>query len=102
MRLTATSRLARGMRRTVILLAGGALPLFGPIESCSQTLTGLTQYVDPCGTVFANCLPGSILANNVPIGSEAAQCLDPTCTIPGACTPGTPVLGSVRPVCKRR
>ncbi|MBI1827840.1 MAG: hypothetical protein HY287_02100 [Planctomycetes bacterium] len=75
------------------------LPLWGLVNSCNDYLVNATKYVDPCGTILANCVPGSFQANTAPIGSAQAQCLDPTCTIPGACNPGVPVIGSVRPIC---
>ncbi len=54
--------------------------------ACSK-LTALTQYVDPCGTVLADCFPGQfqLYASDVPNYE-----LDPTCTIPGGCLPGGP------------
>jgi len=91
---TQLTRFAIGMTST--------LPLWGVVNSCNDYLVNATKYVDPCGTILANCVPGSFQANSAPIGSAQAQCLDPTCTIPGACTPGQPVIGSVRPICKGR
>ena len=88
------SSISAGSSRRIAKMAAlfvGTIPILGFIETCSDFGVGLTQYVDPCGTVLGNCAPGSIYANSLDIGSEAAQCWDPTCTIPGACGPYIPV-----------
>ena len=69
----------------------GTTPVLGFIETCSDFGVNATRYVDPCGTVFANCAPNSFYANSLDLGSEEARCWDPTCTIPGACGPYIPV-----------
>lgn len=51
-----------------------------------QSLGGACEYAltrfDPCGTILANCQPGTfdLLFSDVPNFT-----LDPTCTIPGQC-----------------
>ncbi len=44
-----------------------------------------TNYFDPCGTIFANCDPGSFQLQFADVPDWS---VDPTCTIPGGCTDG--------------
>ena len=74
------------------LLAGGSL--FGLLGDCNDKLINLTRFVDPCGTVFANCAPGDIIISDAGI---ADFCIDPGCTVPGGC--GTIALGTITEVC---
>ncbi len=88
---------ATGWRRVKVFagaLATGLLT-FGFIESCDDRLIQATRYFDPCGTVFANCTPGSFETNAAEIGD---YCVDPTCPIPGACGDGQ-TLGTQYDLC---
>lgn len=82
-------RLAAGMLGTVSIIGAGF------INSCDDRLIGLTQYVELCGTVFANCAPGDFQTNRANIGD---YCVDPSCTVPGGCANGQP-LGTITDVC---
>lgn len=89
-----TKRLTK--RRTlsyVFLVSSGAFA-FGLIDSCDDSLVALTQFVDPCGTILANCDPGDFAVLNADIGDS---CIDPACTLPGGC--GVVPLGTVREIC---
>ena len=69
--------------------------MVGLLESCNDLLLNATGYVDPCGTIFANCEPGDFLVN---AASSPDYCIDPTCTIPGQCT-ADPPLGLTANIC---
>jgi hypothetical protein len=69
--------------------------LLGFIESCNDTLIGITRYVEPCGTIFANCFPGDFEVRRADVGD---WCVDPACTVPGQCGGGQP-LGTITDVC---
>lgn len=69
---------------------------FGFIGSCDSRLVELSQIFDPCGTIFANCTPGSFQTNAASIGD---YCIDPICTVPGGCDQTDPPLGTQRNLC---
>jgi hypothetical protein len=79
----------------MVLTSGAVLPVAGFIESCDNRLIGVTRYFDPCLTIFSNCAPGDFEVNNAEIGDF---CVDPACTVPGACGPEQP-LGTITDVC---
>ena len=81
-------------RRIATLLGCGALTL-GFLGSCEDRLITLTQYVDPCGTILGNCQPGDFTVNAAPVGD---YCVDPACTVPGACNDDQP-LGTITDIC---
>lgn len=85
---------ARRLFRFAAVIAGGAA-LPGFIESCDNRLIGLTRYFDPCGTILANCAPGDFVVNRAQVGDF---CVDPACTVPGACNDDQP-LGTLTNVC---
>ncbi len=68
-------------------LALGALGLVALVAvGCSTQVEWLATRFDPCGTILANCAPGSFqlqFADGIP-----DYRVDPTCTIPGACADG--------------
>ena len=80
---------------TIAFVAGTAFQ-FGFLEGCNDRLLGLTNFVDPCDTFLANCNPGDFQSIRADIGDF---CVDPTCTVPGACDPDTPALGTQRDLC---
>ncbi len=80
----------------LVALFSSALFLFGFLDSCDDRLIALTSFVDPCGTVFANCAPGQFQLLNADLG---AGCIDPECTVPGGCDTGTQPLGTIRRLC---
>jgi hypothetical protein len=51
----------------------------------------MTRYVDPCGTILANCNPGDFEVNAADINSWT---VDPACTVPGLCSDDQP-LGTI-------
>lgn len=87
----------RASRLAMAALAAGSVFQLGFLDSCNDQLVDLTLAFDPCGSLLT-CPPGSFFSNNVEIGSEAANCWDPTCTVPGLCGPGPP-LGTIRDPC---
>jgi len=91
---TPFSRGTRSIFRWVSLLAGGAV-VPGFIESCDDRLISYSRFVDPCGTILANCAPGDFEVNNADVGDF---CVDPACTVPGACDDVQP-LGTITDVC---
>lgn len=76
-------------------LLGSGVVLPGFLDSCDETLINITRYVDPCGTVFANCAPGDFEVNNAEVGD---YCVDPACTVPGGCDDNQP-LGTITDIC---
>ena len=85
-------------RRWMVLggLAMGTVAQFGFVDSCDDRLINATRYLDPCGTFLANCAPGSFLANAAELGD---YCVDPSCTVPGACPDNGQPLGTIRDIC---
>ena len=91
-RRTTLSR--RSVRASVAAaLAGGFM--LGFLGSCDDRFVAFTTFFDPCGTILANCLPGSFEVNAAGVG---AFCVDPTCTVPGTCGPGQ-ALGTITDIC---
>jgi hypothetical protein len=84
------------VRNFALLTCGTAFSILGFIGSCDQRFITATQYVDPCGTILANCTPGSFQVNNADV---ADYCVDPACTIPGQCGNDGPVLGTITRIC---
>ncbi len=85
----------RAFRRLVSgTILAGIIPV-GFIESCNERVIVATQYVDPCGTILGNCLPGSFQVNAADVGD---YCIDPACTVPGQCGGGQP-LGTITRIC---
>lgn len=78
-------RCRRLCRRLLVgsLLGGGVM--FGFLSDCNDRLVAITNVVDPCGTILANCAPGDFQVRGAGIGDF---CIDPTCTIPGGCPTG--------------
>ncbi len=83
----------RLIRFAPVLVSGAAIPGF--VEDCDNRLIGYTRYLDPCGTIFANCAPGDFEVNRAEVGD---YCVDPGCTVPGACDDQQP-LGTITNVC---
>ena len=91
-RLTTLSH--RNVRASVaVVLAGGFM--LGFLQSCDDRLIQLTRFIEPCGTIFTNCVPGGFEVNRADIGDF---CVDPACTIPGQCEPGQ-ALGTITDIC---
>lgn len=79
--------LLKRLQAAGLLLAAGAMPLqFLPIGGCRE----LTEFINPCGTVFAFCdaVDLDFLNRTIPDFQD-----DPTCTIPFACSPD-PIFGN--------
>jgi len=83
-------------RTAVVAILAGTLLQLGFVSSCDDRLVGLTNYLDPCGTILANCAPGTFQAINADLGD---WCLDPACTVPGGCGNQDPPLGTIRDIC---
>ena len=81
-----------------LLFSGTAYGVSGCVNDLENAFIDLTQIIDPCTTVFANCAPGSFIANTIEIGSFEAHCFDPTCTLPGQC--GNVPLGATQDPCR--
>ncbi len=91
-RRTTLSR--RSVRASVAAaLAGGFM--LGFLGSCDDRFVAFTRFVDPCVTIFANCSQGSFEVNAAGVGDF---CVDPGCTVPGACGGAQP-LGTITDVC---
>ncbi len=85
----------RSRRKTLAALVAGCLLQAGFIQACDDRLTALTRFVDPCGTILANCNPGDFQVNAADVGDF---CVDPACTVPGQCG-NQPVLGTITDIC---
>ena len=83
-------------RRTArwALVLFGAASLMSFFSACDDFLIGMTNFVDPCGTLL-NCPPGSFQSNAAELGD---WCIDPACVVPGACSDDQP-LGTIRDIC---
>lgn len=92
--ISGNANVQRRLRRVAGIVFGGVCVL-GLLESCDNLLLNVTGYVDPCGTIFANCQPGDFQLN---AASSPDYCIDPTCTIPGQCTDVRP-LGLTSDLC---
>ena len=90
-------RTSKFLKLGVLLFVTTTYQFFSP-AACDNALIDLTRVFDPCGTILANCAPGSFFANTVEIGSYEAHCFDPTCTLPGQCG-GIP-LGATQDPCR--
>ena len=84
----------RWMRAFAAITMSGTFFL-GFVESCDNLLIGASRYVDPCGTFLANCQPGDLEVNRANVGDF---CVDPACTVPGACDDQQP-LGTITDIC---
>lgn len=82
------------LRRLAGLILGGVF-ILGFLETCDNRLVQFTRYVEPCGTFLANCEPGDFEVNRADVGDF---CIDPTCTVPGACGDEQP-LGTITDLC---
>lgn len=82
------------VRRLAGLILGGVF-ILGFLETCDNRLVQFTRYVDPCGTFLAGCEPGDFEVNRADVGDF---CIDPTCTVPGACGDEQP-LGTITDLC---
>lgn len=81
--------------KTLAYFITGSVFMLSILESCNDTLLSLSTVIEPCGTIFGNCAPGSFQLLNADIGDF---CLDPTCLVPGGCGGGQP-LGTIRDIC---
>ncbi len=80
----------------IVLLASGAMA-FGFLSSCQDRLVEVTRFVDPCGTILANCNPGDFEVGRADVGDF---CVDPACTVPGQCAgEPQPPLGTITDLC---
>ena len=84
----AVRRLASGA------VLAGIIPT-GFIDSCDDKMATITGYADPCGTILGNCTPGYFQVRAAEVGD---YCVDPACTVPGACGPEQP-LGTITRIC---
>ncbi len=85
----------RAPRRTVFVLLVSGVSMFAFLADCNDRLVEVTRFVDPCGTVLFNCVPGSFETSAADVGDF---CVDPACTVPGQC--GNVALGTVTNVCR--
>ena len=92
-RRTGFASARRFVRFAAVLASGAIVPSF--LENCDNYLVNVTRYVDPCGTILANCAPGDFQVNAAEVGD---YCVDPACTVPGACNNQQP-LGTITNVC---
>lgn len=83
------ANMRRRLRTGVCFLLGGVFTL-GLIESCDDRMLTVTEFVDPCGTIFANCEPGYF---QLRAAGAPSYDLDPSCTVPGQC--GNDPLGLI-------
>jgi len=79
----------------MILMSCSSVFALGFLGNCDDLLVSVTQYVDPCGTILANCQPGDFATNAASVGDF---CIDPSCTVPGACGNGQ-ALGTITDIC---
>ena len=82
------------LKMLATLILGGGFTL-GFLDSCDNRLIQFTRYVDPCGTIFANCEPGDFQVAAAEVGD---YCVDPACTVPGQCGDERP-LGTITDLC---
>ena len=83
-------------RRTVFVFLVSGLSIFGFLDTCNDRLVEVTRFIDPCGTVLFNCVPGDFETFAADVGDF---CVDPACTVPGQCGNIGPALGTVTNVC---
>ena len=91
--MNSSTNRSRRINFIALLFAGTMLP--GIISSCDDRLIGLTNFIDPCGTILANCNPGDFAVNAADVGDF---CVDPACTVPGGCNDDQP-LGTITDIC---
>ncbi len=89
-------RLSRKRAARWAACVSSGMMAFSFLSSCDDRLVALTNFVDPCGTILANCAPGSFQSLNADLGD---WCLDPACTVPGGCGDPGPPLGTIRDIC---
>ncbi len=94
--MTRRSSAIRKRLATAALLTSGTVFQFGFLGTCEEKLYNVTDYVDPCGTIFGNCEPGDMQIQNSYPGD---YCLDPACTVPGQCENEGPPLGTIMDLC---
>ncbi len=82
------------LKKWAFLIAGG-FSLLGFFETCDDRFINLTRFLDPCATFLANCPPGFFETSRADVGDF---CVDPACTVPGACSDDQP-LGTITDVC---
>ena len=82
-----SKRAAKRRRKVVGALLGGGLMFGGFVSTCENRLTGFTRFLDPCGTILANCLPGELTAQQADTGDPCFLC-----AIPGTCGNDDPFL----------
>ncbi len=80
-------RATKRRRKMVGALLGGGVVFGGFVSSCDDRLIELTRFLDPCGTILANCQPGQLAAQNADIGDPCFLC-----AIPGTCDSDDPFL----------
>ncbi len=88
-----------GSRRWYKTLASyslGGVFILSFLGDCDNSLVQLTRFVEPCGTVFANCQPGDIQVNAADVGDF---CVDPACSVPGGCGNLEQPLGTITDIC---
>ena len=88
-------RSSRSGRAAMAALFLGGMVQLGFIENCDDRLATFSQFVDPCGTILSNCVPGQLQVNAADVPDF---CIDPSCTVPGQCG-SQPVLGTVTDLC---
>ena len=73
-------RSMRRRRKIVGAFLGGGVVFGGFVGSCDDRLIEVTRFLDPCGTILANCQPGQFAAESADIGDPCFLC-----PIPGTC-----------------
>ena len=86
----------RRFKSLASLLLGTAFIPLNFLGDCSDRFVDFSRYVDPCGSVLANCQPGDFEVNSAAVGD---YCVDPACTVPGGCGNVGPVLGTTTELC---
>lgn len=69
-----SKRAAKRRRKIVGALFGGGVMFGGFLESCDDRLVELSRFLDPCGTILANCAPGQIAADRANNGDPCYLC----------------------------
>lgn len=86
-----SKRAAARRRKVVGALLGGGMVFGGFVESCDDRLIQATRFLDPCGTILANCLPGELTAQQANTGDPCFLC-----SRPGTCGNDDPFLNICR------
>ena len=89
------SSVQRRVHRLIALIGAGAMT-FGILSSCDERMLTIAEYVDPCGTILANCEPGDLQVQAAAVGD---YCVDPACTVPGQCDGDYVPLGTLTELC---